>query len=1126
MFNKKRSCTCRHLLLVMTCIIALGGVFQENLFAKEDTVIELHRDLEILEIRGYTQRNNAKSELTDIPNSLKGIKNARVTTMSMKRFVAMREELNGKYDVIYIGSGTYSTSGVQGKDHNTTNVMNDITHLKAKEIKEQFIDKGQVLILHNDIFKNNNGNLKTYFGQYKGNQTDNVIVVNHASEVSATLNQNYVKGMINKRPFIDHLKFNFSSTPVPGDQGAMENTIEVEYRLPKNMDIGSRKLSAKIYLDANNNKRYESQELLISKQVNSTEGTLSYTLPPAYSGLRFVKFEIIDERSDLKDYREETIVLKGSQVKINVLQVTKNTDKSSDLNRFLKNKLGGPRKDYHINIDVVDMNTFKGSSYNDINGRYDMLIFGFSDSYNDSDIGRQTAQRVQDFIDTGQSVMFTHDTMFGQNNTWVNHFANHTGQIKPFHDLGNGAPHTSNETKGVNEGLIVNYPFKLQDSIRVATTHSQYYTLDLEDPLVIPWYNIVGGGRDEDDSWNHYYTYSKGTVTYSGTGHTSNQYHNFEKEMDLFVNTMYTAFFGANHAPIITMLEPSADRDRITINYYDSIDLKYIVDDLDLEDTTLNTRIYFDSKQVLNRSVPRGTTIEQSFANPMPSGGNFKIVIEATDQLGARAEKVIHVVVEGPESSDLQINRSFKPDKINLGKKSILQYTINFPELLRRPNENIDSISLSNQLPKGLEVNEDQLPEGWSISGSVEKGYSLTATLPSVKYGYRNGKYKANELIYSIEVEPLDNGEYKLEGGYIQFNDIDGEDKTISLNTAILTVETRVTELKLDDHIIIKKGESTNLTVEVLPHNATNKDVKWISSNPEIADAVLAGNQWEVVVRGHQIGQTTITVVSLDNEEIQDDCVVDVIYPLEGIRIEPSEATLRVGQTLALTAIFEPEDALNKNVTWSSGNTKIATVNEDGVVVALRQGTAVITVTTEEGALTAHSVITVKPLIDPPDSSHPTLAGVGYVHPLSLANINMTMQVESELRDATLTMEIPDTILLFEPTRELMVKLNNTDLDSSRYGVKNNKTITIKLGDLQGVDNNPTKYDIAIYIAMKPSASLGNINNYNHQVEIGNQSITVSNMIKAKVDIGGLAVEIDIDLEEYKLHLIKIPDIH
>lgn len=181
--------------------------------------------------------------------------------------------------------------------------------------------------------------------------------------------------------------------------------------------------------------------------------------------------------------------------------------------------------------------------------------------------------------------------------------------------------------------------------------------------------------------------------------------------------------------------------------------------------------------------------------------------------------------------------------------------------------------------------------------------------------------------------------------------------------------------------------------------------------------------------------------------------------------------------------------------------------------------------TAEEGGYMAVSRITVKPLIDLPDPlSKPTSSGYGYVHPLSLANINMTMKVESTINESKLTMTIPDIGLLFNLASGATVKVNNSNLESSRYIVKRD-SISIDLGTLTGTPGTPGTYKIAVYVKMEPTDKLGDIKEYIEKVK-DKDLLTVSNKLEGSVDIGGSSIKIPFDLESYHLELINIPTVN
>ncbi|MDD4237287.1 MAG: NosD domain-containing protein [Desulfotomaculaceae bacterium] len=80
-----------------------------------------------------------------------------------------------------------------------------------------------------------------------------------------------------------------------------------------------------------------------------------------------------------------------------------------------------------------------------------------------------------------------------------------------------------------------------------------------------------------------------------------------------------------------------------------------------------------------------------------------------------------------------------------------------------------------------------------------------------------------------------------------------------------------------------------------------------------------------------------------------------------GVSIAEDDQALEVGQTRQLTAVIEPENATDKDVGWSTSNEAIATVSESGLVTAVSEGTAEITVTTVDGDFTDTITVTITP---------------------------------------------------------------------------------------------------------------------------------------------------------------------
>ena len=77
------------------------------------------------------------------------------------------------------------------------------------------------------------------------------------------------------------------------------------------------------------------------------------------------------------------------------------------------------------------------------------------------------------------------------------------------------------------------------------------------------------------------------------------------------------------------------------------------------------------------------------------------------------------------------------------------------------------------------------------------------------------------------------------------------------------------------------------------------------------------------------------------------------------VSLNKSTLDIKVGETATLTATINPTNATNKNITWESDNTQIATVDTAGKVTAIKEGTAKITVKTKDGNHTATCIVTV-----------------------------------------------------------------------------------------------------------------------------------------------------------------------
>ncbi len=103
-------------------------------------------------------------------------------------------------------------------------------------------------------------------------------------------------------------------------------------------------------------------------------------------------------------------------------------------------------------------------------------------------------------------------------------------------------------------------------------------------------------------------------------------------------------------------------------------------------------------------------------------------------------------------------------------------------------------------------------------------------------------------------------------------------------------------------------------------------------------------------------------VVTSGGEVCGEVAVAPVVH-VTGVSLSKTSLTLAPGESASLKATVQPADARDKSVTWSSSEMSVATVSSGGKVTAVDTGTAVITVTTKDGGMTAQCTVTVK---DPP----------------------------------------------------------------------------------------------------------------------------------------------------------------
>jgi len=152
-------------------------------------------------------------------------------------------------------------------------------------------------------------------------------------------------------------------------------------------------------------------------------------------------------------------------------------------------------------------------------------------------------------------------------------------------------------------------------------------------------------------------------------------------------------------------------------------------------------------------------------------------------------------------------------------------------------------------------------------------------------------------------------------------------------------------------------------------YKAEEKNLLWFFKDTDSSDGYTdTSNTYKYYLNCNSgtFTATNVSSTSLANTTtpaiylfVEDETTEPEIVPVTGVTLNKSTMALTVGGTGTLSATVAPDNATNKNVTWNSSNTDVATVDNSGKVTAVAVGEAVITVTTEEGEKTATCSVTV-----------------------------------------------------------------------------------------------------------------------------------------------------------------------
>ncbi|WP_088840565.1 Ig-like domain-containing protein [Listeria sp. ILCC797] len=313
----------------------------------------------------------------------------------------------------------------------------------------------------------------------------------------------------------------------------------------------------------------------------------------------------------------------------------------------------------------------------------------------------------------------------------------------------------------------------------------------------------------------------------------------------------------------------------------------------------------------------------------------------------------------------------FRPEQsvINVGDE--YQVTISGlknPSGVAKPNISYDTAFFSAENPNKTRAQ-------YQVTAEVDKPVITTSSYVTYKVTVKDPdgrvipnaeiRFDAEQVGYFYRVYTNDSGiatlslnvsDTKIQGFKVLASTNDNYIFDNYLGNITVTKGTAVTGVSVSPTTsAINVGSSTQLSATVLPSNATNKNVTWQSSNAAIASVDSNGR-----VTAIKPGTATITVTTADGNKTATALITVNPIAVTGVSLLPTSSTINEGSSVQLAATVSPSNASNKNITWRSSDTTVATVDATGRVTGIKSGTAVITVTTNDGSKTATATITVQ----------------------------------------------------------------------------------------------------------------------------------------------------------------------
>lgn len=295
------------------------------------------------------------------------------------------------------------------------------------------------------------------------------------------------------------------------------------------------------------------------------------------------------------------------------------------------------------------------------------------------------------------------------------------------------------------------------------------------------------------------------------------------------------------------------------------------------------------------------------------------------------------------EASDVEIKL-----KDNMG---VLSSAVNgVVTALKTGNENV-IVKLKNPSKYGFTSANSE----WEIPFQVIDGIALNASkvtipvqgtttlIPTVTSGliYDMVWKSSDKNIATVDKDGVVTGVKVGTATVSVYIDINGVTKKAS---CIVEVTSAVENIVLNpNNLVVGIDKYATIAAKINPSNAVNVNLKWISSDENIVSIVSADNK-SALIQGISGGEAIISAINRENV-ILGSCKVTVSENVKKIVLSDTNIVTDLSnKIIKLTAEVQPESATDKTLTWTSTDTKVATVSDDGIVTLVSSGATTIIV--------------------------------------------------------------------------------------------------------------------------------------------------------------------------------------